>query len=268
MSMYRTFYPNFWSDPKVVDSFTPEDKYFMLWAVTNAHVNITGCYEVSMKQISDDMGYNKESVEKIIKRFNDIHKNILYDVDTKELFVLNFPKYNWTSSPKLDSKIRSEIEKVKSPYFKGLLAQKFNERDSVSDTLSIPYPYGSNPTVTVTVTDTVTVIDSNLKDNTKEIIDYLNSKANTNFRPNSKQTSKLISGRFSEGYTLEDFKTVIDKKSSEWAGTKWEQYLRPSTLFAPTNFENYLNQKEVKKKNAAVKVTVSGNVDKYGNPIF
>lgn len=247
MAVYRTFYPDFWSDPKVVDTFTPEDKYFMLWAVTNSHVNITGCYEVSMKQISDDMGYNKESIEKIIHRFNEIHKNILYDVDTKELFVLNFPKYNWTSSPKLDSKIRSEIEMVKSPYFKGLLAQKFNERDSVDDTLSLPYPYGSNSTVTVTVTDTVTdtviVTDKDLKENTIKVISYLNSKANTNFRPNSKQTSKLVSGRFAEGYTLEDFETVIDKKCGEWIGTKWEQYLRPSTLFAPTNFENYLNAK-------------------------
>lgn len=253
MAIYRTFYPNFWKDPKVVDTFTPEDKYFMLWAVTNDHVNITGCYEISLKQISDDMGYNKESVEHIIKRFNDIHKNILYDFDTKELLVLNFHKYNWTKSPKLDNQIRLGIESVKSSLFKGLLAEKFNERESVSDTLCIPYAYGSNSTVTVTVTDSVTdtVLSStnSLKENTKEIVEYLNSKAGTNFRANSKQTEKYISGRFSEGYSIEDFKLVIDKKSAEWIGTKWEEYLRPSTLFAPTNFENYLNSKTNKTSN-------------------
>ena len=259
MAVYRTFYPNFWSDPKVVDTFTPEDKYFMLWAVTNDHVNMIGCYEVSIKQIARDMGYNNESIEHIIKRFNDIHKNILYDFDTKELIVLNFPKYNWNESPKINNTLKKEIESVKSPYFKGFLIETYNKRKSVSDTLCIPYPYGINSTVTVSVTDTVTDkdINTNTKDNTlntyKEIIEYLNTRADTNFRYTSKGTQKLINGRMKDGYGVEAFKSVIDKKTSEWVGTKWESYLGPSTLFAPTNFENYLNQKGITKNGAVEK---------------
>ena len=42
-------------------------------------------------------------------------------------------------------------------------------------------------------------------------------------------------------FTVEDFKTVIDKKSLEWMGTEREKYLRPQTLFG-TKFESYLNQ--------------------------
>ena len=41
----------------------------------------------------------------------------------------------------------------------------------------------------------------------------------------------------------EDFYTVIDKKANEWIGTKWEQYLRPYTLFRKDKFETYLNQR-------------------------
>lgn len=76
----------------------------------------------------------------------------------------------------------------------------------------------------------------------KEILDYMNIKCGTNFRYTSKATQRLINARFKEGYTLEDFKKVIDIKSEEWSNTNMEMYLRPITLFG-TKFENYINQK-------------------------
>lgn len=76
----------------------------------------------------------------------------------------------------------------------------------------------------------------------KEIVDYLNSKSEKHFSSGSTKTKTLINARLKEGYTLEDFKYVIDIKCEEWKGTKMEQYLRPETLFSP-KFEGYLNQK-------------------------
>ena len=73
------------------------------------------------------------------------------------------------------------------------------------------------------------------------VIDYLNKKANTNYRASTKNTQSFISARVSEGYTVEDFKKVIDSKSKEWLNTDFEKYLRPATLFG-TKFENYLNE--------------------------
>lgn len=79
----------------------------------------------------------------------------------------------------------------------------------------------------------------------REIIEYLNSKAGTNYRYNSKDTRKHIKARFDEGFTLDDFKAVIDRKVVEWGNNpEMAQYLRPSTLFG-TKFESYLNQKTV-----------------------
>lgn len=76
-----------------------------------------------------------------------------------------------------------------------------------------------------------------------EIIDYLNQKAGTRYRATTSSTRKHIQARIDEGFTVEDFKTVIDKKCSEWLGnSKMEQYLRPETLFG-TKFEGYLNAK-------------------------
>lgn len=81
----------------------------------------------------------------------------------------------------------------------------------------------------------------------KDIISYLNEKAGTKFRATNKETQKHINARFSEGFELEDFKTVIDKKCTDWKGTDYEQYLRPSTLFG-SKFESYLNAKIAKRK--------------------
>ena len=74
----------------------------------------------------------------------------------------------------------------------------------------------------------------------KTIITYLNEKAGTSYKATTKKTKEVIQARINEGFTVEDFKTVIDKKCSEWLTTDFEQYLRPSTLFG-TKFEAYLN---------------------------
>lgn len=86
----------------------------------------------------------------------------------------------------------------------------------------------------------------------KEIIDYLNQKANTSFKYNSKHTQSKINARLNEGYNLNDFIAVIDKKCDEWLNNpEFEQYLCPDTLFGP-KFEKYLNQKsKIKKSNPA-----------------
>ena len=64
----------------------------------------------------------------------------------------------------------------------------------------------------------------------------------------SKKTKSCIHARLAEGFKLDDFKAVIDKKAEEWIGTEYEQYLRPETLFG-TKFESYLNAR-VRKSTA------------------
>ncbi|WP_256846872.1 conserved phage C-terminal domain-containing protein [Paenibacillus sp. Pae108] len=78
----------------------------------------------------------------------------------------------------------------------------------------------------------------------EQVIQYLNAKLDTKYRPTTKTIKEMVNGRLNEGYTLDDFKYVIDVKAAEWLGDpKMEKYLRPSTLFRPTNFPEYLNQK-------------------------
>lgn len=104
-------------------------------------------------------------------------------------------------------------------------------------------------------------IDENIKENNtsnnntrinniyivEQVIDYLNEVTGSKYKSATRTTRDKINARLNEGFTVEDFKTVIDKKAKEWGGTAFEQYLRPETLFG-TKFESYLNQKEVIRK--------------------
>lgn len=89
------------------------------------------------------------------------------------------------------------------------------------------------------------IIDNSIKD----IINCLNSATSSNYRYQSKATQRLINARLNEGYTVDDFKAVIDKKTEEWKGTEMAQYLRPETLFG-TKFESYLNAPKASRKTA------------------
>lgn len=93
----------------------------------------------------------------------------------------------------------------------------------------------------------------------KEIVDYLNLKAGTKYKANSDKTRKSIEARMNEGYTVEDFKTVINKKTKEWLKTDMSKYLRPETLFG-SKFESYLNQLD-----APPQVKPSANKNKFNN---
>lgn len=83
--------------------------------------------------------------------------------------------------------------------------------------------------------------------NIKEIITYMNSVCGTSFRSSSSLTQRSIKARLKEGFTLDDFKLVIDYKFEEWGkkpilfsnGKLSDTYLRPATLFG-NKFETYL----------------------------
>ena len=260
MAIYRQVQTCFWTDTKVADDFTPEDRYFYLYLFTNPHTNLSGCYEIGTKQMSNETGYSVDTIERLIKRMRGVHHVIAYSYSTKEILLVNWWRYNWTGSEKFRKSLLNEIDHIKDESFRAYIMDAFDGNnpnlDTVSeksDTVSADEGYGmdtvSEKTDTVsandiTVTNTVTDTDHIYA----EIIGYLNQKAGRRFNHSNKQVREAINARLREGYTEDDFKKVIDNKCHEWLGTEHEQFLRPSTLFAPSHFDEYLNQGMVKKK--------------------
>ncbi|PIC70823.1 hypothetical protein CSV77_05795 [Sporosarcina sp. P16b] len=92
------------------------------------------------------------------------------------------------------------------------------------------------------------IVEKNL-DVAHSVIQYLNDKTGKQFKPQSAATRKFINGRIKEGYTQEDFIRVIDLKTKQWLNRhEFSSFLRPSTLFNATNFENYVNELVVSTK--------------------
>ena len=115
-----------------------------------------------------------------------------------------------------------------------------------------------------------------------EIIEYLNFRTGSKFKATTKPYIQAIRSRLKEGYTVDDFKTVIDKKCREWKGTKLEKYLTPKTLFVPSHFDTYLNSNEMaamtdtERKVAELNALIdaveggtheAGNIESYGPTI-
>lgn len=90
-----------------------------------------------------------------------------------------------------------------------------------------------------TLTNTLT---KTTKEEVQEVIEYLNARTGKSFRASSESTTRKVAARLKEGYTVGDFKRVIDNKVKDWANDgSMAKYLRPETLFG-TKFEAYLNE--------------------------
>lgn len=121
MKYGRVISSKFWEDSKV-EEFSPEDRYTMLYLLTNPLTNLCGCYEISIRRMSRDLGYNSDMVAVIIDRLC-ASGVIEYDRDTNELFIVNWRKYNWTRSPKLQKPLEEAIERIKSQALKAKVIQ-------------------------------------------------------------------------------------------------------------------------------------------------
>ena len=78
----------------------------------------------------------------------------------------------------------------------------------------------------------------------KKILTYLNQVGNRNFTP-IEANLEMIQARLKDGHTEEECKKVIDTK---WADPDFnKKFFRPTTLFRPTKFEGYLNEKPIQR---------------------
>lgn len=114
MAKFRQVYTEFWEDPKVQEEFTPEDRYFYLYLLTNPRTTQIGIYQITKKQIAFELGYSTESINALIDRFENHHKLIKYNIETREIAIKNWGRYNFNKAGKpVEDCVRSELSRVK-----------------------------------------------------------------------------------------------------------------------------------------------------------
>lgn len=112
--VFRVVTNSFWTDTKVGE-FTPEEKYFFLYLLTNIHTTQLGIYEISIKQMSCELGYANEKVKELLERFETVYKMVIYSNDTKEIAILNYLKYSVVrGGTPVETTLKSEINRVKN----------------------------------------------------------------------------------------------------------------------------------------------------------
>jgi hypothetical protein len=112
MAAFRKISVTFWTD-SFVGELTPEQKYFYLYLMTNDNTTQCGIYETSIRKMSFDTGYNQETVQKLIDFFQE-HNKIRYSRETNEIALLNWVKFNDSTSPKVLACVQKELSKVKN----------------------------------------------------------------------------------------------------------------------------------------------------------
>lgn len=285
MAKFRQVYTTFWSDPRVTEEMTPEDRYFYLYLITNPNTTQIGVYSITKKQMAFDLGYSIESINSLMDRFENHHELIVYNNETRELAVKNWAKYNLNKGgkPVLDC-VAKELREIKD---KSLirLVYVYVKNDSIRE-LFERYANDSS-TIRQRQVDNKKNNKKKNKKNNKDILsgnptanesdsdipfklitDLLNQMSDKNYRHTTPKTQQLINARWNEGFRFEDFKKVILSKCYEWRDNPdMSKFLRPETLFG-TKFEGYLNNSDEVIKRAEHKISGSGSLKRQNDLPF
>jgi len=115
MAKYRQLHTDFWNDGFVLD-LTPEEKFFYIYLMTNSNTAQCGIYELPKRIIETQTGYNRETVDKLLIRFQE-YKKIYYQDETKEIIILNWVKYNKPNNLNAVKCVNRELKSVKNKKF-------------------------------------------------------------------------------------------------------------------------------------------------------
>ena len=147
MGIKRVVDTDFWTDEKV-EQFTPEEKYLWAYLLTNPYTKQLGIYHITKKQMSFQMGYDIETVTKLLDRFEKEFKMIRF-IDS-EVAIKNYLKYSIVKGGKpVEDCLLADIKKVKH---KELIDWVFDNLEEPNVTVK---KVMSTMTMTMTMTMTV-----------------------------------------------------------------------------------------------------------------
>lgn len=251
MATYRNVQMVFWDDPLIVEKFTPEDRYFYLYLLTNPHSKLCGCYEVSLSVIARETGYSIETVAHLISRFQNQHGVIRYSKSTKEILIINWWKHNWKGGERLANKVAAEIEEIRSKEFKKYLLS------CISGT--VPQP----PRVSESAPKTDEAKPAPQKKPSADEIPYDQIQDLYNsicadlpkLKTLSTARKKAIRSAFSRGKTIQDLALVFQKaQDNEFLSGRKKSGDRSWRA----NFDWLMNENNMAK-------VLDGNYDSFGN---
>lgn len=136
MAIKRIVDTGFWTDDKVVDEFSPEDRYFMLYLMTNPHSSQLGIYKFNKRIMAFEMGYSVEAVSVMLERFQDKYKVIIISEETNEIAILNYLRYSIMKGGKpVEDLLVREIGEIKNKDLIGKVFEHIRSYENLNITV-------------------------------------------------------------------------------------------------------------------------------------
>lgn len=134
--MKRVIDTEFWNDDKVVEMFSPEDKLFFLYLMTNPHTTQLGIYHINKRHMAFELGYSIEAVTVLLDRFENKYKLIRYSEETSEVAIKNYLRHSIVKGGKpVEELLKREILKVKDKSLFGYVFDNLVTLDNLNQTV-------------------------------------------------------------------------------------------------------------------------------------
>ena len=243
MAVFRKIHVSFWSDTFIQELDT-EHKLFYLYLLTNERTKQCGIYEISKKQISFDLNFSLDKVSKFLKYFVETGK-IKYSENTKELALKNWYRFNGSTSPKVVSCIKSELNKVKDrvliEYIYSIDTLSQEEKEEEKEVVQLE----------LNIVDKKKVNDEKIDFDI--LLGFIKDKFSRNFKFINDKTKKQFNARLKEGYVKEDIMNcIINLKNNLYHKENGYQYCTPEFISRQSTLEKYSDKVIVKNNNVYI----------------
>lgn len=214
MEVFTKVERGYWQDEFILE-LTPEQKFFYLYLMTNNKVNTLGAYVFPLTMSTVELGYNKETVLKLLDHFAQVGK-IIWDETTKEVFLLNWPKRNWNRKTATLRALKKDFDALKSPMLRekiSALLSAFSDGEAIDDTEEQKGTNGNNEKQKETNGNNGDILAGRIENREKRI------------ENREKEKEKEDGGTvFDAAAAFEIFyKAYPNKKNVKTARTRWEK---------------------------------------------
>lgn len=214
MEVFTKVERGYWQDEFILE-LTPEQKFFYLYLMTNNKVNTLGAYVFPLTMSTVELGYNKETVLKLLDHFAQVGK-IIWDETTKEVFLLNWPKRNWNRKTATLRALKKDFDALKSPVLRekiSAMLSAFSSDSTEESTEEQKGTNGNNEEREGTSGNNGDILDGRKENREKRIENREKKKENED-----------VGTEFDAAAAFEIFyKAYPNKKNVKTARTRWEK---------------------------------------------
>lgn len=137
MALKRIVNTEFWNDEKVVDYFSPEDKLFFLYLLTNPHTTLLGIYKINKKVMAFELGYSIDTISVLLDRFENKYNLIKYSNNTQEIAIRNYLKHSIVKGGKpIEDCLIKNINQVKDKTLLEYIYINIKDYNNINETLN------------------------------------------------------------------------------------------------------------------------------------